>query len=115
MLRREENGRDKSCEKLRCHVGHVRPERRSFGSHTLWRLECAMAVSSPHPPAPVPALFPAAARKMDNRPPFSPPPSPPPLLFLAALHLCPQIMELDQIFLWEMTGRQDRGNVYLWE
>lgn len=80
MLRREENGRDKSCEKLRCRVGHVRPERRSFGSHTLWRLECAMAVSSPHPPAPVPALFPAAARKMDNRPPFSPPPSPPPPL-----------------------------------
>lgn len=67
------------------------------------------------PPRPCPRPFSCGRQENGQPSTFLSAAIPPPLLFLAALHLCPQIMELDQIFLWEMTGRQDRGNVYLWE
>lgn len=65
-------------------------------------------------PSPRPCPRPFSCGRQENGQPstFLSAAIPPPLLFLAALHLCPQIMELDQIFLWEMTGRQDRGNVH---
>lgn len=50
------------------------------------------------PPAPVPALFSCGRQENGQPSTFLSAAIPPP-------RLCPQIMELDQIFLWEMPGR----------
>lgn len=96
--RRDKAGEIAFC----CCIGHVRPEHLS-DSRTLWRLECAMAVSFPSSshssPHSCPRPFSAAARKMDNRPPFSSSPTP------NTLHLCPQIWNWTRYSLWEMLGR----------